>query len=155
MSLLFLIDTAETSIDLVFGYFQLFEELDVSLTKASERGVKIRLMTNSSTTNGMSYLNGNFASALKRLLVIGAESIDVSERCCPTNRSYDSTCTIVASSIVTMKIFGRKKTRKDITLNLVGRASAPIFSGIHHRFPRQYRQVHEFDLIVGGSWSIV
>ena len=73
LSLLFLIDTVETSIDLVFGYFQLFEELDVSLTKASERGVKIRLITNSSTTNGMSYMNGNFASALERLLVIGAE----------------------------------------------------------------------------------
>lgn len=73
LSLLFLIDTAETSIDLVLGYFQLFEELDVSLTKASERGVKIRLITNSSTTNGMSYMNGNFASALKRLLIIGAE----------------------------------------------------------------------------------
>ena len=84
-SLLFLIDTAESSIDLVLGYFQLFEELDASLTRASERGVKIRLITNSSKTNGLSFLNGIFASAMKRLLAIGVEVFTIGDDIGKTN----------------------------------------------------------------------
>ena len=72
-SLLFMIDTATESIDLIFGYFQLFEELDAALTRAAQRGVKIRLVTNSGETNGLSYLNNVFGPALERLLELGAE----------------------------------------------------------------------------------
>ena len=72
-SLLFMIDTAKESLDLYFGYFQLFEELDAALTRAAQRGVKIRLVTNSSGTNGLTYLNNLFCPALERLLELGAK----------------------------------------------------------------------------------
>lgn len=72
-SLLYLIETAQERIDLVMGYVQLFPELETAIRQAVERGVQIRLATNSDLTNGLPGLNNIFREALERLLEIGVE----------------------------------------------------------------------------------
>ena len=72
-TLLFLVETSEEQIDFVMGYFQLFPELEAAIQRAVDRGVRIRLATNSDKTNGLPALNVNLGEALKRLLQMGVE----------------------------------------------------------------------------------
>lgn len=72
-TLLFLIETAESSIDLVFGYFQLFPAIDKALERAIARGIKIRLVTNSSTTSDLFFMSQVFRKAFVRLMELGVE----------------------------------------------------------------------------------
>jgi putative cardiolipin synthase len=73
-TLFFLLETAQTSIDLFFGYFfDLFPCLEETLVRALDRGVKVRLITNSRETNDMPFLNELFRKAFVRLMEIGVE----------------------------------------------------------------------------------
>lgn len=72
-SLLRMIETAEKSIDLLFGYFQLFPVMRGALTRAVARGVKVRLFTNSRNSNDVYFFNGVFGEAMCHLLEMGAE----------------------------------------------------------------------------------
>jgi phosphatidylserine/phosphatidylglycerophosphate/cardiolipin synthase-like enzyme len=55
------------------GYFQLFPELESALQRAIERGVKVRLVTNSALTNGLPVGNRVLGEALIRALELGVE----------------------------------------------------------------------------------
>ncbi|CAB9529931.1 Cardiolipin synthase 1 [Seminavis robusta] len=72
-TLLFLIETAEESIELLFGYFQLLPGLEEAIAGAIARGVKVRLITNSEDTNDLSFENQIFGHALRRVLILGVE----------------------------------------------------------------------------------
>ena len=73
-ALLFLIESAEETIDLVMGYFQLLSpDLEAALRCAVARGVRIRLATNSAKSNGLPYFNGLFGQALDCLIDMGVE----------------------------------------------------------------------------------
>ncbi|CAB9500156.1 Cardiolipin synthase 1 [Seminavis robusta] len=72
-TLLFLIETSQEKIDLILGYFQLFPGLDAAISRAIQRGVKVRLVTNSDATNGISFFNPLFRAALERVIELGVE----------------------------------------------------------------------------------
>lgn len=72
-SLLFIVETAEATIDLAFGYFQMFDELEKALVRALSRGVKIRVITNSRETNDVYFFNEIFRKAIQRLMEMGIE----------------------------------------------------------------------------------
>lgn len=72
-TLLFLLETAQTSIDLIFGYFQLFPCLEETLVRAMDRGVKVRLITNSRETNDCFFLNELFRKTFVHLMEIGVD----------------------------------------------------------------------------------
>ncbi|CAB9523941.1 Cardiolipin synthase 1 [Seminavis robusta] len=72
-TLFFLIETAQESVELVFGYFQLLPGLEEAIAGAIARGVKVRLITNSEETNDMTFENQSFGHALRRVLELGVE----------------------------------------------------------------------------------
>ena len=72
-SLIYLIESATSTIDLVFGYLQLFPHLKVAIDAAIRRGVQIRLFTNSSDTNDVFFYAHLFNSAMEELLDMGAK----------------------------------------------------------------------------------
>jgi PLD-like domain len=72
-TLIYLVNTAQTSIDLVMGYFQLFPALHDALTRAAARGVTVRLLTNSSSTHGLPSQSKVFGETIGKLLKLGIE----------------------------------------------------------------------------------
>ena len=70
-SLTFLIQTATVKVDLLFGYIQLFPELELVIRDAVLRGVTIRLFTNSDETTDVAFFNSTFHFGLERLLALG------------------------------------------------------------------------------------
>lgn len=73
-ALMFLVENAKDSVVLAFGYFQLFNCLDSAVGRAVERGVKIRVIANSTKTNSdLVGFNPLFKRTCKRLLDMGVE----------------------------------------------------------------------------------
>ncbi len=72
-SILKLIESATTEITLVYGYFQLFSHMEKAISEAIERGVRVKLFTNSSQTGDIFFLNPIFTEAQRRLFEMGAE----------------------------------------------------------------------------------
>lgn len=73
-SLIFLVDQARESVDLVFGYFQLFRPLEAAIERALARGVRVRLFTNSEKTCDIWFIYSTvFVHAMSRLLERGVE----------------------------------------------------------------------------------
>ena len=78
-TLLKLIECATNEITLVYGYFQLFPQLEKALSSAIDRGVRVRLFTNSSQTSDLFFLASLFAEGQGKLLQMGAEVYTLNE----------------------------------------------------------------------------
>lgn len=73
-TLVYLIETSNETVDLLFGMFQLFPELESAIGRAiQERGVRVRLVTNSETTNDIPTYNTVYHRTYVRMLELGAE----------------------------------------------------------------------------------
>lgn len=72
-TLLFLVATAKSRIDIMFGYLQLFPVLEEALKQALDRGVEVRVFTNSKDTCDLAFMNNIFQQAFCSLLEMGAK----------------------------------------------------------------------------------
>ncbi|GFH46467.1 hypothetical protein CTEN210_02941 [Chaetoceros tenuissimus] len=68
-----LIECATNEINLVYGYFALFPPMEKAISAAIERGVRVKLFTNSSETGDIFFLRPFFAMGQKRLFEMGAD----------------------------------------------------------------------------------
>lgn len=72
-TLVYMIETSNETVDLLVGMFQLFPELEDAIGRAVTRGVRVRLVTNSETTNDLPTYNAVYRKTYVRLLELGAE----------------------------------------------------------------------------------
>ena len=72
-TLLFIITTARSSIDIMFGYLQLFPVLKNALEHALARDVTVRVFTNNAETSDLFFMNNIFSESFASLLQMGAK----------------------------------------------------------------------------------